>query len=354
MKKLEPVNTRKFGVLNNKENRPEIITFDVFGSNEIIYADGNSSQGTCLNCILPPCMNYKHAELDVAILPEMPQSNITKVCPSEAIKLNPDGFPEIYAENCFGCGLCVNRCIYGAINLDDHYKAKINKTNNDRIEWTENFEADDQNARDDIYLNSLIEIEPIQFSKEYFVELYQRLSYFMKLTNGFDNLFVRNLLINLGVQNKVRAVGNNDIRFDLIGELDEKVLIGEIGLNNVDILEEPRALLDDIAILHSRYNINSDSILPLIITLSFPNKRSDVYEVIYDIEKILNIKIITISVHILIALNIFKLKFNEVEQFQNFYVDKNNKSISQACLNLIPGIEQFDPFFDNEFYQAVK
>jgi hypothetical protein len=68
------------------------------------------------------------------------------------------------------------------------------------------------------------------------------------------------------------------------------------------VLESPRALLEDVAVLHSRYGYAVDGIDPVSIILSFPNVRSDYYQVIRDIEKVLGLRCRTITVGALVAM----------------------------------------------------
>lgn len=354
MKQLIPKKSTKYGQLINEDLLPLVIDFNLFDRNFITFLDGEKDEAICLNCIAHPCINYDNDKHKPDYLHEMPHSHSTKVCPTDSIKLEADGYPVIISDTCIGCGLCLTRCNYAAINITENFKATINKSNSDKIKWTDTISYDEYISRENLYKGAIFNSPLVNLPKEYFVNLYHSLLLNCKSINGFENLFVRNLLINLGINNKVRAIGNNDIRFDLLGELEDKVLIGEIGLNGTDILEEPRAILDDIAVLTSRYKIEPKKIFPLIITLSFPNKRSDVYEVISDINSVLAIRIISLSVHLLIILNLFRRQLNKVEILELFYANKENKSIVDAGLAILPELEEVDPFFAGEFYQAVK
>jgi hypothetical protein len=57
-----------------------------------------------------------------------------------------------------------------------------------------------------------------------------------------------------------------------------------------------------VAVLHSRYGYSVDEIDPISIILSFPNVRSEYYQVIRDIEQVTGLRCRTITVGALIAL----------------------------------------------------
>lgn len=354
MKQFTQKRNTLYGQVEDPKNPPVAIKFNAFNENEIEYADGTSESGICLNCLTHPCMDYSQEEISIEILDGMPYANSTKVCPTNAIFLNANGFPEINAIACFGCGLCMTRCIYGAISLTHDFGAYINQKESNQIAWISEFSMHQQTSRDSLYEALSISVENMLFSKAYFTHLYEKMPRLIKGVVGFDNLFVRNLFLNLGVRNKVRAVGNNDIRFDLLGRIENLILVGEIGLDGTDILQEPRAILDDLAVLKSRYNIDHASILPLIITLTFPNKRSDVYEVITDIKSVLGIRVLSISVHLLIILNLLRRRFDKTSQISPFYIDKDELSLVNAALQVIPELEEVDPFLHHEFYRPIK
>jgi NAD-dependent dihydropyrimidine dehydrogenase PreA subunit len=354
LKRLNPKKTTQYGILRNTNISPISVTTELFGDNKVLFSDESQVGAFCLNCISHPCIDYDYEVLKPDILTGMPHNLSTKVCPIDSIKIGDDGFPQVDSSSCIGCGICLSRCKYGAINLTCENKATVNRGNHQHIDWVEDISFEDFQKREAIFSQIELDYLPNIISKKYFNELYSKILSFCKSNNGADNYFVRNIFLNLGFNTKVRVIGNNDIRFDLIGMIENSIVIGEIGLNGTDILEEPRAILDDVAVLQSRYGFEINSIKPVIITLSFPNKRSDVYEVIYDIQKILSIRISTISFHILILLNLFRKKVNLNEMMVLFYVDKDNKSILEATLKVFPDIIKIDPYYNSEFYQAIK
>ncbi|THU41180.1 hypothetical protein FAM09_03440 [Niastella caeni] len=353
MRKLKAKSNKSFGVLKDKSIHPIKATYNLFSTNTIEFSDGTIEQATCLNCLNTPCMNYDQAELIISLLPEMPNNNTSKVCPTDAIGFDENIFPTINATACIGCGLCIQRCPYGAIEWQE-YKAYISKSFSNMYSWVNDLSMEEYQIRHKKYIDIQNKPALINLPKEFITKLYNDTINYCKKINGFDNLFVRNLFINLGLRNKIRAIGNNYIRFDLLAEFDNSIIVGEIGLNNTDILEEPRAILDDIAILFSRYNIPKETIIPIIITLAFPNKRSDVYEVITDINNVLSIQIRTIPFHLLVMMNLFHLRLEPTQFFKLFNIDKNNLSSINDSLKIIPELKTIDPYLNHSFYQATK
>ncbi|RYE55129.1 MAG: hypothetical protein EOP48_10850 [Sphingobacteriales bacterium] len=196
-------------------------------------------------------------------------------------------------------------------------------------------------------------IEAVPIKVQYFISLYRNLNQLCKRNPGLENLLVRNLLNNLGFKSKVRAIGNNDIRVDLVAQKDDKVLLAEIDLGN-DTLDLPRAILDDVAVLHSRYGIKKDSLLPIIVMSTFANKRSDFYEVLADIEKITTIKIRTLSVQFLIMMSLFRRQLDLKDVTNKFFVNHKNPSIRTDAIACFEQLEQIDPFINKSYYSASK
>jgi hypothetical protein len=229
----------------------------------------------------------------------------------------------------------------------------INRAEVPVIEWVGHLDVKNQAEREQLFLQAESIVSTNKITPAYFDHLYSGLAKACGAKNGLENAFVRNLLLNLGIPNKSRVVGNNEIRFDLIGKWGDDIFVAEVGLSGTDILEEPRAILDDMAVLNARYHIAPNTIVPVIVTLEFPNKRSDVYEVFSDIKNILDVQILTISVHVMIILHLLRRKADPA-LLRHMYVDRTNTSTSKAALVLIPELMEVDPYFDQVYYQAVK
>jgi hypothetical protein len=115
-------------------------------------------------------------------------------------------------------------------------------------------------------------------------------------------LLVRNLFHELGINARVRRRGDTNMRIDAVGlSRSARPFVAEIELSAA-VLESPRALLEDVAILHARYGYSVALIDPISVILSFPNIRSEYYQVIRDIENVLGIRCKTITIGGLIML----------------------------------------------------
>jgi hypothetical protein len=115
-------------------------------------------------------------------------------------------------------------------------------------------------------------------------------------------LLVRNVLHQLGIQCSIRRKGDTNVRIDAIIAFDDGTAgIAEVELGGA-VLESPRAILEDIAVLHGRYAFPLESIVPISIILALPNARSEYYQVIDDVRRVLNIRIHTLTMGVLLIL----------------------------------------------------
>lgn len=146
------------------------------------------------------------------------------------------------------------------------------------------------------------------------------------LTPGAINNLISNLFTKLNTPITFSRIGDNNERFDA------KVLLGDgnLGLVEVEVpstsmLDVPRNLLDDIAVEVNRNKNKLEQIVPISICWTFPNNRSDYWNVVNDIKKVLNIKVKTISILSLAICYWTKQKLNLIDD--TFYVDVDNKEL---------------------------
>jgi len=126
------------------------------------------------------------------------------------------------------------------------------------------------------------------------VSSYQRL----KLDpNGFKYL-IKALSEKLGLVAHFPRKGDVNERYDvLINDPSGGYgIVAEVEIPSTAILDAPRNLLDDIAVLVNRRGIKPDSLVPLVICWEFPNNRTDYWNVVKDIKDILDIEIKTCSI----------------------------------------------------------
>lgn len=259
----------------------------------IMLADKRAGAGTCLGCGSAPCMEKDHSELALfGKLDAFPGDPSRDVCPTRAIRWDVEkSVAAVLADDCIGCGLCIARCPYGAISLADGLTACVETTDPDKLiaEGTAKGEHPQVERSGQIATldapaaaNLPDTVGPLEDAK--------------------TTLLVRNLLNEVGLNARTRRRGDTNMRIDAVGfSRSERPFVAEIE-TGAGVLESPRALLEDVAVLHSRYGYAIDGIDPVSIILSFPNIRSEYYQVIRDIEEVLGLRCRTITVGALVAL----------------------------------------------------
>lgn len=362
MIRLEKKDSKQvFGILRDGLHLKRVERDFTSTKSKYVFSNGQETQATCFNCADHPCINYRVDEINKSILAGMPHDSSTSVCPTSAIQISTSGkFPVVDESSCINCGICMTRCPFDAIFFRGH-RANISRTDHEYYDFSPSH-GDDVTLENRLaqfhtsdYLRKLPDInkEGIEFT-------HNAIQKFNRKLNGFDNLLVRNLLTNLGIISTARAVGNNDIRFDIIGTLDDHIVVTEVDLSGSDTLNLPRYILDDIAVLHSRHNIEKEKIIPLLVINTFPNKRSDFYEVLTDIKNVTGIEVKTISLHYLLVLHSYSWRFSLDILKKRYFVHKDNPGIVDYTIPEgsgsfdLPPVKKLDPFFGSEFYQAIK
>lgn len=255
-------------------------------------ANGKNGLGTCLGCADIPCATKSAAELAMAPpFDEFPGDPSVAVCPTKAIERNESiGFMTIDVDRCIGCGLCVVRCPYGAISLKQNGKAGV--TTDDR---------DGLAAKD---LNDRIHPRPKRFGTvgnlngHHLPRMANRIR---KLADTDRQLFVRNLLHEAGMNAGVRRRGDTNMRVDGVGfTRSGRPFVAEIELVGGE-LECPRALMEDVAVMHARYGLQVGEVDALSILMTLPSMRSEYYRVMLDINSVLGFKCRTLTVGALLS-----------------------------------------------------
>lgn len=118
----------------------------------------------------------------------------------------------------------------------------------------------------------------------------------VKLTPNGENELLEVLFAGLGGDIYFPRKGDNSERFDATIIFDNYKVVTEVEIPSTAILDAPRNLLDDYAVIHSRKGEDTSNIVPLVICWDLPNKRTDYWNVITDINSVLNIKIKTLSI----------------------------------------------------------
>lgn len=118
----------------------------------------------------------------------------------------------------------------------------------------------------------------------------------VKLTPNGENELVKLLFQGLGAGVYFPRKGDNSERFDSLIDFNDYKAVIEVEIPSTEILDAPRNLLDDYAVLKNRKEKNSEEIIPVVLCWDLPNKRTDYWNVVTDINKILGLKIKTISI----------------------------------------------------------
>lgn len=335
--------------------KPVEVTYSNIKENVIKFSNGVNENGVCINCRDKPCFNYSAEEINTDILEGFPFNNDPRVCPSNAIILSETRGIDIKDEDCIGCGICVMRCPFGGITLKTEERVpRVNNHPGNIFEITTDINDERRLNTYKLFsgINRKISIDKfkLDFSKNF-------RHYFFKMTNQVNDLeliLIRNLMLGIGILNKVAAKGNVDTRIDFLGVFGENKIPGESGMNGTDILGLPRRILEDFAVLHSRYSIPREQIIPIIFLFEFPRKRSDYYEVITDIKNITGIEIKTLPVHFLLLSNLLNVKLTITELNAFFFIDKYNQNFGDYAKQLISDIENIDDSYGTELYTYLK
>src|SRR5690348_12322336 len=244
-------------------------------------ADERAGAGTCLGCGSAPCMEKDDRELMLfGALDAFPGDPSRDVCPTRAIRWdNETSVAFVVAEDCIGCGLCISRCPYGAISLANGLTAGVETTDPDGMIVAGPAKKDEHPE-----VKHSGQIATLDSPAATNLPATVRL-----LDDARTSLFVRNLLNEVGLNARVRRRGDTNMRMDAVGfSRSERPFVAEIETGG-DVLESPRALLEDVAVLHSRYGYAIADIDPVSIILVFPNVRSEYYQVIRDIKRVLRL-----------------------------------------------------------------
>ena len=303
---------------------------------EIVFSDNSKANATCLHCPDSPCLNFSEKDLENSAFPEFPQDHSASVCASNAMTWDREkGVPVIEESRCINCGVCAVRCPVGAIFMTEQ-GAKVHNIQNDFFSPVEGNEEIASKA----FKQSIAKFNNIQRtgkllneSDQIIAKTYDKIIS-LETEAQFPNILTRNLLLALGVGCSIRRRGDVNIRMDaVLGPPGTKYGVVEIEFDQNALLDSPRNILDDVAVLSSRYQIKSTEITPIIISLVLPNSRSEYWRVIKDINNVLKIKInsITIGALLLFVWNLRKINFEQV----NFYADVDNMEIRNSIENYL-------------------
>ena len=293
----------------------------------IELVDSTKGLGTCLGCRDAPCMMLAVEELALPeALGEFPGDPVREVCPTGAVTWNNSGeVAVVNGDSCIGCGLCVARCPYGAISLTPEGVAVVETSDPDGLTVAA---PDASRATGHVKPTSVGRIGSFPFPA-----MQQMPEAIAVLNNQASNRLIRNLLIECGIRCRTRRPGDTNVRMDgVLATNNGRLGVLEIELGG-EVLESPRALLEDVAVLQGRYDIEVGSIDPVSVIVGLPNVRSEYYQVISDIEKVLSLRCRTLTVGALLAV---LWGFERIDGFtEELFVASSDNT------NLLPAMRQY-------------
>ncbi len=335
LKQIGRVVPSKLPRLNAK---PELIDWGIGGSPAALrFADGSSTVGSCIRCPDAPCMEYSDAELAYRPLPSFPGDLMKKVCPTDAISWPLTATaPTIEQSLCVSCGLCVSRCPVAAIHVTDQ-GAVVNDQPNQvfRIQ-KEPTTLEKVNAVSHLFKGAKRRGSLLTESGERLTLILERVERIAGSSDSqMPNVLSRNLLMEVGVTSVIRRRGDNNVRMDmLLGPPGVQYGTGEVEFGYAGILDAPRNLLDNIAVLCSRYGFDKAQTVALVIASALPNQRSEYWQLASDIAEVVGVRIGSITWAALLVFVWEGVKL-QVSPANEFYSDSSSRSIRSAIEEVI-------------------
>lgn len=323
------------GRLRRFHAHPEVILFKYGRAPEIRFADGNQGKATCLGCHDAPCTELTEAQLSLGgMLEEFPGDPSRNVCPTDAIDWDEAGeVITIDTESCIGCGLCAICCPYGAISISSDGVALVESDDPDGITAIQTGAVDPHvttpragalGSLSDRFVRNMPEIVT-------------------GLTDTQRTRLARNMLAACGVAASMRRKGDTNVRMD--GVL--RFASGQVGVVELEfspaVLESPRALLEDVAVLHSRFGVPMADIVPVSLIGTLPSLRAEYYQVIDDIVKVLNIRCRTLTFG---ALCLIMWRFGKLHGMDGdlFSTKAGATDLHPSLKKLIPDLPLEEPY----------
>lgn len=286
-----------------------------------------------MKCINPRCLYFNKEEIECDSISDFPNDKSINVCPVEAIAWdNVKNVPLIDTKKCINCGICVRRCPVGAIYFTENCQLMINTFSSQYSEvkplnettmamHTHQIKQLLKIPRNGIYFKATDQIFELIYSKMF------------NLKSNYHNFICRNLLIALGCKCSMRRIGDVYTRMDAIYNSCN----GSFGAVEIefgrDTLDAARGILDDIAVLNTRYGIDKYYNKAIVICLQLPNARQGYWQVVKDVKDVEGIKIGTITVGALMIL-IWYGCFFEPEN-DRYYIDYNNMDLRRILCTQI-------------------
>lgn len=289
------------------------------------FRNGEEGHIGCLRCTNPRCMYFSENEIECDRVDGFPNDKSVNACPVEAITWDDSSDALVIdSRKCINCGICVSRCPVGALYFSNGGQLMVNTTQGNSIE---NKKLD--SATQTIHFHQIEQLLKVpragvslNASDHLFKTIYNKL---LHLRSNYHNSIGRNLLIALGCKCSMRRIGDVYTRMDAIYSSSA----GSFGAVEVEFgretLDASRGILDDIAVLNTRYGVHKHDNKALVICLQLPNARQGYWQVVKDVKIVEKIKIGTVTVGALMFL-LWNGCIFEPEN-DRYYIDYDNMDL---------------------------
>lgn len=283
----------------------------------VTLTDGTVGEGACLGCYDTPCMLSTESDFGSgSSFVDFPGTQSTDVCPTEAISWDAsEAVARVDAASCIGCGVCAARCPYGAITLDSAGIAAVQADDRDNIRVTTDARP---SAHPSIERRGVLgRVSP---------RLEGLPDVIAALPDSHAAQFVRNSLAVCGLSSRMRRTGDQNVRMDGVFQMSS----GNVGPLEIELgadpLESLRRLIEDVAVLHRRFEVPLVVMKPLNVILELPSARSEYYRLVADVKTVTGIECHTVTLGVLISL---MWQFETVSDLNGglFFVDDRQRDL---------------------------
>jgi len=112
----------------------------------------------------------------------------------------------------------------------------------------------------------------------------------------------------------------------------------EVEFGDVAVLNAPRDILDDVAVMVARHGWTHGKFLTIIVTDIIPNRRSEYWRIIADIREVTQVRVLTMSVLALMLAIWRQLKLTR-GICDLFYADEKTKSYLEDVMTRALGFK---------------
>lgn len=234
----------------------------------------------CLRCPDQPCIQFDPDEQG--------NGNTSTVCPVNAIHNARSDHGPVISEDCIGCGLCAVRCPVGALHFTQDGMVQVIPPDSEMTIPAEN--------ENEFYLSRSHSTRPVKWPERTWGVLAKRMagSASELKQQGFYP-FVAQLFTTAGFPAWRPAQGDTSNRIDLILIDDANSIPAEIKSrteSTVINVKSVQQALENRIILDERSFASADpTSSTLIVGYDYPSARSDVTELINDVQRAFGIKI---------------------------------------------------------------